>query len=305
MRSLETILTAGAVIDSRYELVEPIGAGGFSQVFKALDMKSGGFVALKVLDIMGMADDRRYPEFVQRFEREARLIAKLQHPNIIRILAAGVHGELRLPYMAIELLAGMDARHFNELRQGFEAARMIPLFIGVLDALGFAHSKGIVHKDLTPANLFWRYPDTQRESLCVLDFGIAYWRSAAERLTKKNTFMGTPRYIPPEYAKDQTVSPALDVYQMGLVLIELLWGRPVINAPHKFAALLSHSRGKFELPAALEGTDLWDVLRLAIAQDATQRFSDCAAFSRALSSVDAASVPSVRGMTETVTMITR
>lgn len=302
---LEHYLTAGTMIQDRYRIIDIVGAGGFSLVLKALDTQTGRLVAIKVLDITGFSSEKRLEEFLQRFEREALVIAKLQHPHVLEIYGHGVHGQHQLPFMIVELLQGANVSMYLHKNGGFDPVRLWSLLLPVIEALGLAHDHGIIHKDLSPANLFLRYPGEDDESMCVLDFGIAYWKASTKRLTSKNSFIGTPRYIAPEYASEQIVTPAIDVYQSALVLVELLCGAPVVRAENKLAALFSHARGHLEVPEKLADTDLWPVLRKALSFDHTQRYANARDFGAALASIDPASLPQLDALDPVVKLPTK
>ena len=288
---LEQLLPAGTLIQGRYEIVRVVGAGGFALVFEAFDRKRERTVAIKMMEMAGLKKKDRLEVYLKRFEREAVLIARLRHPNVLRIYGYGAHGPQQIPYMVVELLRGHDMHTHLREHGPIDAPRLFPLFLPILDAIGVAHEHGVVHKDLCPSNLFWRHPGRPEQSWCVLDFGIAYWRHAAARLTAKNTFLGTPRYIAPEYALTQRVGPAVDVYQLALVLVELLCGAPVIRAEDKLQALLAHTRGALEVPARMRETALWPVIKRALAADPEARYSDAHRFAEALAAVAPIGLP--------------
>jgi serine/threonine protein kinase len=275
--NLEALVPKGTMIQERYEVVSVVGAGGT--------------VAIKMMELTGVKKKNKLEVYLKRFEREAVLISRLRHPNVLKIYGYGAHGEQQIPYMVVELLRGHDMHAHLHKHGAVHATRVFPLFLPILDAIGVAHEHGVVHKDLCPSNLFWRHPGQPEESWCVLDFGIAYWRSAAARLTAKNTFMGTPRYIAPEYALTQTVGPTVDVYQLGLVLVELLCGAPVIRAKDKLKALLAHTRGELEVPERMKDTALWPVIQSALALDPDARYANAHAFAEALAGVAPVALP--------------
>ncbi len=289
--NLEELVPKGTMIQERYEVVGIVGAGGFALVFEAFDHKRQRTVAIKMMELTGVKKQNKLDVYLQRFEREAVLISRLRHPNVLKIYGYGAHGERQIPYMVVELLRGHDMHAHLQKHGAVHATRVFPLFLPILDAMGVAHEHGVVHKDLCPSNIFWRHPGKPDESWCVLDFGIAYWRSAAARLTAKNTFMGTPRYIAPEYALTQVVGPTVDVYQLGLVLVELLCGAPVIRASDKLKALLAHTRGELDLPVRMKQTALWPVLKSALALDPDERFPNAHAFAEALAQIAPVTLP--------------
>ncbi len=200
----------------KYVIQQEIGRGGMARVYRGVDTVLQRPVALKVLAPSLSAD----PEFAHRFEREAITAANLRHPAIVTIFDVGEADGLR--YIAMEYIAG---RTLNEVLQ--ERGRLgLPLAIGILgpvaDALDFAHSHGMVHRDVKPHNIMI---DTDGRVL-LTDFGIAIAPAeAGERLTRTGTFMGTPEYISPEQAQAQPLSGRSDLYSLGIVAYEMLVGR--------------------------------------------------------------------------------
>lgn len=290
--SLRVLFPDGTVINERYEIVRQIGAGGYSLVFEARDHTGERDVALKLLDLVGLREGmRRYEEFVQRFEREVQTLSKLSSAHIVALLDSGIERSRGVPFLVMELLRGETVYDYVKESGPFAPGRLWRLFLPLLDALGGAHRKGIVHKDLNPSNIFLSGAGTREEELSILDFGSAYWMEAIVRLTSKNAFVGTPRYIPPEYSDDQVVTPALDVYQMALVLIEMLSGEPAVRADNRLAALFAHSKGDLVAPAALASTPLWSVLQCALSRDVGRRYANAAAFAAALRAIDPGAIP--------------
>lgn len=300
MDLIENYMPVGSLVGERYEVIGVLGSGGFSYVLRAHDQQLDRTVALKVLDVLGLKRGKRYDELLARFEREIELIEQLQHRNVLSIYGHGFHESPRIPYMVVEFLDGMDLGQYIHQNGGFSASRLWPMLFPMLDALAMAHDRGIIHKDLSPANLFLRNPDTDDEAICILDFGIAYWRSAAQRLTAQNKFLGTPRYIAPEYASRQVVTPAIDIYQVGLVLVELLVAKPVVRAKSNLAALYSHMNGNLQIPAKLVDTELWPILQKALSSNPDERQQHAREFAGELASIDPSALPELSEDDETV-----
>ena len=163
---------------------------------------------------------------------------------------------------------------------------MYVLFRPVLDALAEGHRLGIVHKDLKPENLYLVDPGGSRELMKILDFGVARVNSSeVAKLTTAGQLLGTPRYLAPEYIKSQTVSPAIDVYQMALIISEALTGIPAVTGD-PFHAMMLHCSGKLQISSFLLEGPVGDVFRKAISIDPAQRYADCGEFARALDSVE-------------------
>jgi len=274
----------GDIVDGRYRVEERIGIGGFATIFKAHQAQIDRPVALKVLHAgSGLHRD---PAFRARFEREARLAAQIRHEAVVTIYEIGVAGPHEQPYIAMELLEGYDAAFMLAHEGRFDVTRAFELLLPCIDALGRGHTLGIVHKDLKPANLFLANPGTKRERMKLLDFGIAREASpGSARITNKGEVLGTAEYLAPEYIQEGIVSPALDVYQMGLILGEMLTGEPIVGEGDPVTLAIRHTKG-IELPPELAATPLRDLLERACAVDPAQRPEDGSALHAELSRID-------------------
>jgi serine/threonine-protein kinase len=291
----DVTLEPGRVIGGRYTLTDHLGQGGFAQVFKAHDSRIERDVAIKCLNLHSRHTERMGETIIERFEREAKLAAQISHPGVVNIFDYGLLGQSEtVPFIVMELLKGWDLDEELRKRGALDPERALPLFITCLEALGRAHRKGIVHKDLKPANLFLSNPDERDEALRIVDFGIAHMRSAVEnRLTGTGEILGTPQYLAPEYIERQDVAPELDVYQMGLVLIEALTGEPAVSRDHHLLTLKAHSTGEIDVPIMLMESPLAPVLLKAMALDPSERYADGLEFADALAEVDPEAVPTV------------
>ncbi|MEZ4460170.1 MAG: serine/threonine-protein kinase [bacterium] len=284
-------LQPGTLIEKRYRIERKLGAGGFATVYAAHHEGLDRPAALKVLDIHSHAVD---DAFLQRFHREAKVAAQLEHPNVVRIFDFGELDD-GAPYIAMERLSGHDLEQEIKLNGAMNVDRMSRLFVPVLDALAGAHARGVVHKDLKPSNLFILQPGTIDERMVVLDFGIARVMDARTQYTQAGTFAGTPAYLAPEYIKDQSVTPTVDVYQMGLIIIEALIGRPVVSANSAVAYLMKHVQGEHDVPSELRTSKLGEILVRAIAVEPTQRFANAGELRDALMAWSASrSTPTVQ-----------
>lgn len=195
------------------EIGELLGKGGMGEVYRATDLKLGREVAVKFLpEALAATGEGR-----ARFEREARAMARLNHPNIITLHEFGeLEGQ---PYLVMELVEGEPL----PLRLPLPRAEAIRIALGVCDALEFAHAKGVVHRDLKPANVL---VDGQGR-VKVADFGIARLLDAAPgaAITRSNVVAGTPQYLAPEALKGAPPSAAMDVFSLGVLVYELCTGR--------------------------------------------------------------------------------
>jgi serine/threonine protein kinase len=204
-----------------YEILSPLGAGGMGEVYKARDTKLGREVAIKVLPDRLAAD----PAALERFEREARAVAALSHPNILGIYDLGRHDGST--YAVMELLVGETLR--ERLAEGaLPQRKALEYGLQTAHGLAAAHEKGIVHRDLKPENIFI----TTDGRLKILDFGLAKvavstddeTKSPTVAATEPGTVMGTVGYMSPEQVRGLDADHRSDIFSFGLILYELLAG---------------------------------------------------------------------------------
>ncbi len=208
---------AGDVFSGRFEIQHRAGSGGMGTVYRAHDRLRNRPVALKILDLAAGGEER------ERFEREARLLAECQHPGIVRYVGHGVSPQGML-FLTMEWLEGEDLA--QRLRRGpLSVAQGLVLLRRVAQALAAVHSRGILHRDLKPNNLFLRSGDIERVTL--LDFGIARRSVRAPGITRTGLIIGTPEYMSPEQMRGaRELDPATDIFSLGCVIYECLTGSP-------------------------------------------------------------------------------
>lgn len=298
-------LSTGHIIDGRYEVVDFIGAGGFAAVYEGRHVKMGRSVAIKILDLFDDGSrSKAYEAVKQRFEREARVMANLKHSAVVNVHDFGFIAEPPFqPYIVMELLEGHTLEHELSEFGAIPPSRALPLIKRCLEALGEGHQKGVVHRDLKPANIFITDPHTPQEDLRVLDYGIAsISQSKEDRLTTSGQIIGTYRYLSPEYIQGRTATPALDVYQMGLIVCEILSGEPVMDGGNHFSTLMMHVEGRLSLPVPLLTSPLGPILARALARDHEARYQDAYDFHAALETITPEMLPACDSETTRVSL---
>lgn len=207
-------MTSRMLGDERYELEDRLGHGGMATVYLAHDRKLDREVAIKLLaDNFAGDDDVR-----KRFSREARLAARLDHPNVVQVFDVGEDGDR--PFIVMEHVRGGTLEdRLNRRRRSLDRDEGLRLLGQLCEGLGHAHAKKLVHRDIKPQNLLLRDSD---ECLKITDFGIARAAEETTRLTRPGKVIGTDRYMAPEQLADGRITPASDVYACGVVADELL-----------------------------------------------------------------------------------
>jgi eukaryotic-like serine/threonine-protein kinase len=220
----------GDLIAERYELEELVGTGGMSSVFRARDTLLDRRVAIKILHQHYLDD----PEYVERFRREARAVARLSHPNIVTVIDRG-EDEGR-QYIVFEHVDGENLKELVVRAGPLPVRRAVELALFVADGLAFAHEHGLVHRDVKPQNVLL----SREGDVKVTDFGIARSLDVEHGVTQTGTVLGTGEYLAPEQASGKPVSPATDVYSLGVVLWELLVGGVPFSGQNFVVVALRH-----------------------------------------------------------------
>ena len=220
----------GEVVAGRYELEELLGAGGMSSVFRARDAVLERPVALKILHEHHSSD----PEYVERFRREARAIAKLSHPNIVTVIDRGQFEGRE--YIVFEHVDGQTLKELVEREGRLPVAEAVTLAHQVARGLSFAHEHGVVHRDVKPQNVLLDEDGVAK----VTDFGIARSLDGDDGFTEVGTVLGTSDYLPPEQAAGQPVDERSDQYSLGVLLYELLAGEVPYPGENALAVAMKH-----------------------------------------------------------------
>ena len=260
---------------AHYEILELLGIGGAAEVYRAHDVVGGREVALKLLS------DRADPAMVLRFAREAKALARLDHPHIVKTFDAGVANGQR--YLAMELVRGGSLK--ERLQRGpLEWHQAVRLAAQVAQALAHAHAAGVIHRDLKPGNIMLDDEGTAR----LMDFGLAHV-SDVSAMTRTGTVMGTVYYLSPEQAVGKRVDARSDLYSLGAVLYEMVTGLPPFTGPSAVSIIykiLNEPAPRLRdvspsLPPLLDAL----VDRL-LQKDASRRFGDAAETLLALETVE-------------------
>jgi tetratricopeptide (TPR) repeat protein len=297
-----TRVQPGDVVADRFVLEDVAGSGGMGTVYRARDRAAGGeLVAVKLLQKSAL-------EVAERFVREIRVLAQLRHPGIVRYIADGrlPGGE---PWLAMEWIAG-EGLHDRLARGGLTAHESVELARRVAEALGAAHDKGIVHRDVKPSNIMLVGGDLERVK--VLDFGIARVAGGTGAATRTGIMVGTPGYMAPEQVRgDRDVGTRADVFAVGCLLFECLTGRAAYVGEHVMAVLakivLEDAPRVRELRADLP-EPLDDLVARTLARAPDDRPRDGAALAAelaAVESVDATARPQAVAVSAALTATER
>ena len=218
----------GQVIGRQFRIDALIGKGAMADVFRALDLVTAAFVALKILRHSIDAD----PAARQRFAREADVQAVLRHRNVAALLATGVTPQDE-PYLVVELLRGKSLRSVIKSEKRIEPRRAASFAWQALQGLAAVHTAGILHRDLKPANIMLEPSPGPVERVVLIDFGFATFEGSA-RLTQQGAVVGSLAYIAPERLRGEPIDHRSDLYAVGVILYELLMGTPPFDTSNDF-----------------------------------------------------------------------
>jgi serine/threonine-protein kinase len=272
----------GQVLDEKYRLDEWLGEGGMGTVYRATHVLIDRPVAVKVLHPRYVEDEAAQ----QRFRREARAAGRLQHPNAVAVTDFG-RTDAGCVYIVMELLEGRTLREVMAQDAPLPTERVITLMSQIAAAVEAAHEGGVIHRDLKPANIFVVQRKGQLPVVKVLDFGIAKLAadslddSDAKNLTQTGVMIGTPRYMSPEQCDGEKLTPASDVYSLGIILYEMLTGETPFNGASPLAIALQHSSKQPRPPREIVPTipaELERVVLHALAKKPGDRPPDAGAF---------------------------
>ena len=258
----------GRLLDNRYEILEVIGIGGMAVVYKARCHRLNRLVAIKILKDDYSQDE----EFRNRFHAESQAVAMLGHPNIVSVYDVSTTGAA--DYIVMELIDGISLKQYMEKKGVLNWKETLHFSIQIAKALEHAHSRGIVHRDIKPHNIML----LKNGSVKVAEFGIARLMSKGNTLTKEA--LGSVHYISPEQAKGGRVDNRSDLYSLGVVMYEMMAGRPPYDGESPVAVAIQHINGGAPMPSTLNPNipgGLEQIIMKSMALDPNDRYDSATA----------------------------
>ena len=253
----------GRLLDNRYEILEVIGTGGMAVVYKARCHRLNRLVAIKILKDDYLQDE----EFRRRFHSESQAVAMLSHPNIVSVY--DVSTSIMADYIVMELIEGITLKQYMEKKGVLNWKETLHFAMQIAKALEHAHSRGIVHRDIKPHNVMV----LKNGSVKVTDFGIARMMSKGNTLTKEA--LGSVHYISPEQAKGGRVDSRSDIYSLGVVMYEMMAGRPPYDGDSPVSVAIKHINGGAAMPSTLNPNipgGLEQIIMKAMAHEISDRY---------------------------------
>ncbi len=263
-----------------YQNLELVGRGGMAEVYKSIHPELNQPVAIKILpQHLAMEDD-----FRKRFEREARIVSKLEHPNIVRMFDAGENNGRH--YMVMEFLAGKDLSEYIKINGKLSLAQTLSLIQQIASALDYAHSQGLVHRDIKPSNVLLDMTSTKDIRAVLTDFGIAKIVQSQTAITQTGGMLGTFDYISPEQIQESAnVDGRADIYSLGVMVYQMLTGDVPFRYNNPGALLIAHLTQPppdacDEIPDLPER--VCNAIQQAMAKSPDERFASASAFASVL-----------------------
>src|SRR5690349_3750520 len=265
----------------RYNLERVLGKGAMGVVYEGVDPRLGRRVAIKTI-LKSHLDEDTAKDYSMRFVREARSVARLNHPNIVQVYDFGEEGDIA--YLVMEFIKGKELKTFFDANERFELKEAVRIMCELCDALDFAHNAGIIHRDIKPANVML---DAEARTK-LTDFGIARVqdseRTSVER-TQAGTLVGTPAYMSPEQILAGQIDKRTDVFSAGIILYQFLTGEKPFSGSGAWTIAKKIIQEEAPPPSTLNDavTPLFDaVVNRALAKDPDQRFQSARELSVAL-----------------------
>jgi serine/threonine protein kinase len=272
-----TELASGLIVDKAYEVIGRIAGGGMGDVYRVRHIIMQKEYALKALT----AEHLKEADW-RRFQNEGRVIGRLNHPNVVGIANLGVHDNC-LPYYVMDLLDGQALSEILEERGSLPLVEALPIFIQVCSGIGYAHKKGIVHRDIKPGNIVVLNDKLATANIKIVDFGIAKLSGLRDQhnqqITQAGELFGSPLYMSPEQCQGIAIDARSDIYSLGCSLYETLTGSPPFKGKNAFETMLMHqnceppslsnSAGGRKFPSMLES-----IIASTLAKDPRDRYQN-------------------------------
>ena len=256
----------GRLLDNRYEILEEIGSGGMAVVYKARCHRLNRLVAIKILKDDFLDDE----DFRRRFHAESQAVAMLSHPNIVSVYDVSTSVTMESDYIVMELIEGITLKQYMEKKGVLNWKETLHFAMQIAKALEHAHSRGVVHRDIKPHNVMV----LKNGSVKVADFGIARMMTGGDTLTKEA--LGSVHYISPEQAKGGRVDNRSDIYSLGVVMYEMMSGRPPYEGESPVSVAIQHINGGAILPSALNPNipgGMEQIIMKAMAHELSDRYT--------------------------------
>jgi serine/threonine protein kinase len=280
---LERLRAMTADLPSYYEVMDVLGEGGMGAVFKVRDARLDKLFAIKMLR----------PEFVHeelalsRFSREARAAKGLTHVNLAAVYDYGI-GKHGAPYLVMDYLEGRSLEEIIKAENGLSVPRAVDLFLQMVEAVGYAHARGVVHRDLKPSNMIIERDEAGSELVKLVDFGIAKSLLATDTgRTRTGDVIGSPPYMSPEQCEGLRLDARSDIYSLGCVMYETLCGRPPFVGANSIQTILKHMR-EHPVPISdaakqqMVSEDLSYIIMRCLEKDRSDRYETVAALQKDL-----------------------
>jgi serine/threonine protein kinase len=287
-------LTAGTFVDSKFEIIECIGKGGMSAVYKARHLQMDKVVALKILHSHLLL----HADSIQRFKNEAQAASRLEHEHIVKVHAFGISEQG--PYISMDLIEGKPLAAILEAEAPLSELRARSIILQVISGLKHAHNKGILHRDLKPANILVGQDGTVK----LADFGIAKFLPGSDakdqHLTKTGQLIGSPYYMSPEQCRGEQLGIESDVYSLGCIMYEMLTGVPPFRGETSYAVLMQHIK-ETPLPfsqlerAIPSNTDIEKVIFKSLSKNPSERYPTLNRLRDALENADSGPKLNLKG----------
>ncbi|MBE2181801.1 MAG: serine/threonine protein kinase [Anaerolineae bacterium] len=253
------------LLNNRYRLIQQIGSGGMAVIYKAQDLSLGRTVAIKILRPSLTSD----ASFAARFKNEARSVANLSHPNIVTVYDFGTSENTQ--FLVMEFVDGQDLKKVIKAEFPLTLDRVLNFGIQICAGIGFAHRAGIVHADIKPQNILV----TREDVLKVTDFGIAQALASGTPGERQAVVWGSPHYFSPEQARGERPTTASDVYSIGIVMFEMLTGRPPYSGKDQRELALAHLQAPVPMVTEINPNvppNLAQIVYRTMSKDPAQRY---------------------------------